>query len=260
MSADGTRERGDFSIPRASATNGPMSAPRARMLRPLPTVWTEHRQSGISPEDGVPPLELLTQLGSGASTAGNDCAVITALNSIRWASDGKVGPRNHGELKDWVRAYREWAGVSENRGLLFKAETFAGYRHHELQKRFADAHLPPMQVEYVARVGWGTLIRRIQAGQFCHLAVNYGVLRANHHAPTGSTMFSDGHSIGLFGAHEVQGRLHVFDGDPLFDGRRAGIPDGWQDARLYNFRKAAGNWGRFPAGVGHAYAIFIRKG
>ncbi len=259
MSADGAHETGRLHLSRGGR-EGRADVRATRQHAPTaPDRRAEHRQSRISPEDRVTSLSLLTQLDSGAPTASNDCAVITALNSIRWASGGKVGPRNHGELKDWVHEYRRWAGVTENRGLLFRSETFAAYRHHELAKLFVDAGLSPIRAEYVARIGWGTLGRRIQADEFCHLAVNYGVLRSGGHLPMGSQTFSGGHSIGLFNAHEVHDHLHVSDGDPLFDGRRAGIPDGWQDARLLYFRRAAGTWGQFPAGIGHAYAIFIRR-
>lgn len=116
-----------------------------------------------------------------------------------------------------------------------------------------------MRAEYKFKIGWYSLVKRIQSGQFCHLALDYGTLRRGT-APMGSDTFSGGHSIGLLLAPSHRGHVYAWDGDPLFDGRRGEYPRGWQSARLLAFRAAAGDWGMPVAGDGHAYAIFLRRG
>ena len=199
----------------------------------------------------------ITQLDDGCFTAGDDCSVCTLLTAVMWATDGKVGPQSHAEVPHWVRMVREWAGKPHG-GLLFRGHTFRAYQSRGLMEECRKVHVAPIKAEYAQNIGWGTLGRRVVSGQLAHLAVDYGVLRSGN-APTGSATYSGGHSLPVVGAHKVAHHLHVWDGDPLFDGRRDGIPDGWQDARLMDFRKAAGAWGANPPGAGHATAIFVRK-
>lgn len=200
---------------------------------------------------------LLTQLDNGAPTSGDDCSVMTLLNAVRWASDGRAGPRHHAEVDDWVADVRRWAGKPRG-GLLFRGDTLQAYQHPQLAARLAREGVR-MRVEYRQGISWDALTARLRSGWFVHLAVHYGVLNDGR-APSGSTSFRGGHSIALVEPHRSGGRLMVRDGDPLFDGRRRGIPDGWTDARLIDFKRAAGAWGAIPPGYGKATAIFIKGG
>lgn len=201
------------------------------------------------------PTKLLTQLDNGAPTAGDDCSVMTLLNAVRVITDGRVGPQRHSEVKEWVADVRHWAGKPTG-GLLFRADTFQAYQHPTLAARLQREGFR-MRAEYQRSITWSALTARLKAGWLCHLAVDYGVLRAGK-APSGSVTFRGGHSL-LLMRHGIMPVGVVRDGDPLFDGRRKGIPDGWTDARLADFRLAAGRWGAIPPGVGKATAIFVKR-
>ena len=211
-----------------------------------------------------PTFPLLTQLDSGAPTAPADCSVVTLENAVKWASDGKVGPIKGvpamlpQSQRSWAAEVRKWAGVTANRGLLFHTETFRAYKSVELAKLFRAAGLQPPVVEFAGNVGWGEVGRRLKAGQAVHLAIDYGVLR-NSPVPVNSLTFSGGHSVLLVGFMREHYHQHTWYGDPLADGRRAGIQKGWQDERLLNFRAAAGAFGNPHPGAGRADCIFVHK-
>lgn len=220
------------------------------------------------------PLErLLPQLENGTTTAGNDCAVETALNLTRSLSHGKVwGNLTPTQQAYAVHAVRNWAHEMHN-GLLFKEQTLPIYQHPGYEHLFHAAGLQAPHVEYFSgvgpeRLGWGHTIRRLKAGWIAHFPIDYGVYRHTVGADkVGSLTFSDGHSIVVANPRK-QGRhhwLYVDVGDSLCDGRirwvNGGIhqyPSGWQTVRLLDIRAAAGAWGRNPAGAGHDYAIFLK--
>lgn len=194
---------------------------------------------------------LRTQLNSDSGTQGEDCGAVTILNAIRWASNGKVGPRTQGDVGYWVRKVRGWANKTRG-GLLLRGDCLEIYKHPELKRAFERAGVMPLRATYLFRVGWGRAITLARTGDFLHLGVDYGVLDRSN-APMGSDTFRGGHSIGLTGPHRSHEHLHVWDGDPLFDGRRGEFPRGWSDARLLDFRAAAAAW----SGVKPGYATFI---
>jgi hypothetical protein len=144
--------------------------------------------------------------------------------------------------------------------MLVKGDCFEVYQHPEYRKLFKDAGLKPPVATYHFKLPWGQLKDELRGQKkVAHMAVNYGVLR-NGGAPTASLTFSGGHSLALVGARNVNGRVWTHDGDPLFDGRRKGIPDGWQSARLNEFMAAAGAFGSSPPGTGFATCIIVARG
>jgi hypothetical protein len=144
---------------------------------------------------------------------------------------------------------------------MFHDETYAMYTHRELRQEFHDAGLRTPIIEYHAGIGWNTLGERIQDGWLAHIAIDYGVLRLGD-APMGSETFNGGHSVIANNGRKQRATGHLVAtlGDPLFDGRREGIPKGYQTVRFSDYRDAAGRWGSHPVGAGHAYVILVRKG
>jgi len=201
---------------------------------------------------------LLTQLGTGSPTAGDDCACLVICNAIRWASHGRVGPKSQGEVKEWVRQIRSWARKPTG-GLLMFGDCLEVYRHPDLHRAFDRAGAPPFSAGYFQGVSWDGVKGGLYNDRLIHLAIDYHVLRKGA-APMGSTTFNGGHSVALLGAQNSRGRVYTNVADPLFDGRRAGIPDGWQVARLREYRAAAGAWGARPAGEGKATIIAVKRG
>ena len=203
---------------------------------------------------------LRTQLNTGAPTDGDDCSPVTIINAIKWASNNQINIKQS-DVARWVKKIRVWANRPRG-GFFLMRDTFAVYEHPEFKAEFTKRGLKPPVATYHDRANWDVLVRRAKAGHFVHLAVNYGTLRAGH-APTGSSSFSGGHSLALLHAPKVSAHRHrliVWDGDPLFDGRRQGIPDGWVGAPLVEFKRAAGNWGKPLADYGNCYMITLKKG
>jgi len=207
---------------------------------------------------GMVKPRLLTQLNTGSPTAGDDCACLVICTAIRWASYGRVGPKSQAEVKEWVQQIRVWANKPRG-GLLMHGDVLQVYRHADLHRAFDRAGASPFSAGYYQGVGWEGIKGGLYADRFMHLPVDYGVLRRSD-APMGSEFFRGPHSVGLLGARNSRGRVFTNVGDPLFDGRRPGIPKGWKVVRLRDYRAAAGAWGQRPAGEGKATVVVIKRG
>jgi hypothetical protein len=202
--------------------------------------------------------DLRTQLKTGSGTEGDDCGVLTILNITLWASRGRIGPKDQSEVASWVKRVRRWAKRPSG-AMLVRGDCFEVYQHPEYLKLFKDAKITPPKATYNYKLPWGTLRDRLRAGQASHMAVNYGVLRYGD-APMGSATFNGGHSLALVGARLIAGKTWTYDGDPLFDGRRKGIPDGWKSAKLADFKAAAARFGSNPPGNDFATCITVKRG
>jgi hypothetical protein len=203
--------------------------------------------------------ELKTQLRTGSGTEDKDCGPATVVNLILWASDGKVGPKNQHEMGAWVKLVRRWARNS-NAPFRLRRDALRAYKHPELAYRFKKAGLKPLSATYYFDIRWSTLAKYV-VHNGVHLAVDYGILRQGK-APMGSPTFNGGHSLAMIGGSKPAGSHYLFTnvGDPLFDGRRKSIPDGYQYTRMFNYREAAGKFGSFPPGGGKATCVVVRKG
>ena len=58
--------------------------------------------------------------------------------------------------------------------------------------------------------------------------------------------------------YDRDGQVITRDGDPLFDGRRAGVPKGWQRTHASYFAEAAAAWAK--DGDGLVDCIVVRRG
>jgi hypothetical protein len=202
---------------------------------------------------------LRTQLNTGAWTEGDDCGPVTIVNAIKWASDNKIDIKQS-EVAEWVRKIRRWAERPYG-GFFLERDCLRVYRSSEFRQEFFKRGLIPPTPAYYRRGSWDTVYRKLKDGNFLHLPVDYGDLRSGY-APTGSFTFTGDHYVALLHAPRISRKKNyvvVWDGDPLFDGRRDNIPDGWQHTRLSYFKKAAGEWGRPEAGYGYAYFIALKR-
>jgi hypothetical protein len=200
--------------------------------------------------------KLKTQLNTGSGTEGSDCGPVTIINAMLWASDGKVGPQSQKEVGEWVKKVRVWARKRTG-ALAVRDNQLRAYNSPEMAYEFHKVGLKPPKATYYFRLPWRTL-REILKKNGVHLAVNYAWLRAGK-APVGSRTFSGGHALFMQGDTPAHRYVHTNVGDPLFDGRRRGIPDGYQDTRLFNYREAAGKFGSIRPGVGYATCIVLKK-
>jgi hypothetical protein len=115
-----------------------------------------------------------------------------------------------------------------------------------------------MEVRY--KLGWSMFRTKIKAGQAAVLQGGYDVVRLTRFS--GSSNFYGNHAVYV---NEVRynstaRRYEYKVGDPLCDGRRSGIPRGyqwWPESLLKSF---AGRLmvGSYRLGIGYVYAMFTR--
>lgn len=227
---------------------------------------------------------LWTQLSSGSGTEGEDCGAITVLNLITWASDGKVGPdmmspaRDPQSVANWVKYIRRIANRPAGAMLVY-GDIFEVLNSTEIRGAFRAQNLTPPTVIYRYGESFSDLRRwmAVTKDRAIMLAIDYGVARKSG-CPVGSTTFDGGHAIMLTGMQRRRFRKNgrwttrwgTLAGDPLFDGRQKPgsskrYPKGWQVARFYRYRKAAGAFGTGPdgkpqpIGEGRAVCITVEK-
>lgn len=214
------------------------------------------------PSGGLP--RLVTQLGTGSPTAGDDCGAVAPVNAVLLLSGGKVGPQDPSEDKDWVALMR---GLGHNitGPMLVRGDTTEALNSPTLDKAFKSAGLPGIVATYYHHLSWNAMKQHLRKRHVVLLAVKHSVLIAGK-APVGSLTFQGGHLLALAGLRNVGGRVWVNDGDSLFDGRAipgptpGRYPDGYQEARLPEFRKAAARFGTKPPGLGKATCIVVKGG
>lgn len=206
-------------------------------------------------------VPLRTQLRTGSPTAGDDCSAVTMLNAIRWASRGKVGPASQAQVAGWVHTIRQWSGAklaSPGAGMLFRGQTFRGYRSPNLARTLSAAGYG-IHAGYLDRVPWKAVVNALRDGAYVHLPVDYGVLADGGQVRVASPTFRGGHSVALVGYElNARGQVRTWLGDPLADGRRKGIPRGWRMTHASYLAAAAAAWAK--DGDGLVDCIVIRRG
>jgi hypothetical protein len=211
---------------------------------------------------------LITQLTTNAVTEGEDCGVCAVLTTALVLSDGKVGPQHPSEDAKWVKAVRTAANNPQD-AMLVRGDITQVLNSAWLADAFHDEGLPRLQATYYFDLDWDKLRSYLQHRRVIILAVDYGVLRAGK-APIGSRSYGDGHAIPLVGA-EMRGpanrrRMYTNDGDPLFDGRPipgatpGSYPRSWQEARVFDFKKAASQFGKVHPAFGRATCVVVKGG
>jgi hypothetical protein len=120
----------------------------------------------------------------------------------------------------------------------------------------ADRVMDKLGLTYQRKVNasWDVAVDALRHGKGLHLCISYGVLNDLQSARSGDKVFRGGHSIWVQEIrHNPQGRRVALSYDPLYDGRRANIPDEPQWIRIETLRKAcavfAGHGYRFWGGI-----------
>lgn len=211
----------------------------------------------------LPNTRTIDQLQTNAPTESDDCTVASSLTVMLDVSHGFVGPRHPSDDEEWVAWFRRLAGKSYG-ALRIRRNVYRAWRHPDLKRAFSRRGLTPPDVEYVFACPWQEVKRRLMNGWSVLLAVDYGVLRRGH-APIGSLTFNDGHLLPLRHASKDAGRYWTADGDSLLDGRDipgptpGNYPEAWVQAKLADFREAAGKFGDPAPGTNKATVIFVRR-
>lgn len=191
------------------------------------------------------------QLQTGTPTAAHDCGPAATLMALQGACDGLRVPRD--EQAEWIRLLRLqmthpsfWPATS----LPVLAEAVGS---DIVEGAYAAEHRQRPH-------GVGMTVTHQQAmnylDQHCWLVVGIDYGRLNDLMPhlSGST-FRGGHFIAL---GPLPGAVAML-GDPLHDGRRPGIPRGWQTVHPMRYLRAAETFGgRSDPGHGRAKIMVVR--
>lgn len=214
-----------------------------------------------------------------------DCGPTCCVNAVLALSGGKVGPRTivhvpgHGdpaddahrqrqEDADWVQLFRDLA-KNPDKPFLIRGDIAESLNSPHIDRLFRAQGLPGIRAEYHAKMSWQDMKAEARQDHVIILAHDYGVLRQGK-APTASQSFSGDHVLNITGLKSVKRRVYINDGDPLFDGRLipgptpGRYPDGYQVARLPQFRKAAARFnsgdGGVSPGMGYATCVVVKGG
>ena len=190
-----------------------------------------------------------TQL-DGSATQGEDCWVRTASMAVDFATYGGKVPS--------VKAIRDRADVPSGAGNTAD------------QERAIESYDTPdetggrQDLEYHRHVAdpWGDLPVNplTNAAKVVILSIDYGVVNAQKPVLSGDPNFDGNHSV-IFAGSRVNGdgKTEVLCFDPLYDGRRSGIPQGPQWWPIWLAKEAAFGFageGKWTGGIiEHAYLL-----
>lgn len=195
------------------------------------------------------------QLETGAKTEGADCGPRTLINLMLASSRGKVGPRTAAQQDDWTADVRRWMGKPGNVATT-PADLVKAWASSTLSDRFTKAGLYKPKLTRHNDDDQSKILRGISDDRMYGVCVDYGVLRATD-APTASSTFTGGHWIMLTGRASHGEHIDVLDCDPLFDGRRKGIPHGPTVAVFNDFRDAMAKFGEQDPGRGNFDGVSV---
>lgn len=209
------------------------------------------------PWPGRVPLRHVKQLQTGSPTAGFDCGPAADLMALQGASGAGIRPQRV-DQKDWIIELRK----DMKRGPTWPATTLDGQRASFLGRLMVGAFLGLRKglwrpVTGVFTMPHSQVIKLLSEGRCLVVAVNYGTVNDKLPRLSGSTTFRGGHAIMLQGLARQRGVAWTRLGDPLHDGRRAGIPKGFQRVRVRRYLQAAETWG--GVGKGRAAVLWVSK-
>lgn len=201
---------------------------------------------------------LVKQLQTGSPTAPVDCGPATVTTGIRWASRHELAI-GLTRARRWIQRLREqmthltfWPATS-----LYNHEEGVESRPTARRFRASGYRSPNLTLQVSTH---DNLIEELKQGHFIDLGIDYSIV--NHLMPklSGSPGYMGGHFVGLLGyGKNSRGVEWTWLYDPLFDGRRDGIPLGAQMVRVRRYLRAAETFGTPDAGPGRAkYAVLKR--
>lgn len=189
-----------------------------------------------------------------ASTNCGPCADLMALQGV--SGDDIRLPRD--DQAEWITALRN----NMTHGPTWPATRLSDQRAAFTSSLMTGAFLPfgkfrPSSGQLTTT--HDQVIKMLSEGRCLVVAINYGTLNDLMPALSGSPTFRGGHAIALQGLVRQNGVAWTRLGDPLHDGRRQGIPRGWQTVRVRRYLRAAETWGLPRVGKGKAAVLWVAK-
>ena len=194
------------------------------------------------------------QLQTGSRTASVDCGPAGLLMALQAASGRSIRvPRDL--QADWIAALRR----EMPHGPTWPATRLDGLRTAVLSDLTTGAFLAAggkrRPVSGRLTMTYDQVVSLLERGRSVVVAVSYAAVNDLMPALSGSTTWRGGHAIALQGLVSQHGVDWTHLGDPLHDGRRPGIPRGWQTVRVRRYLRAASAWG--GVGAGRAAVLWI---
>lgn len=198
------------------------------------------------------------QLPTGHPLAGTNCGPTVELVSLGYTSNNQIRPRGAARAK-WITAIRAPMVRSSSWPSTTLRNIVESVTSKLIAQRFRTRKEKPPTARFV-RVTHDQAVKLLKRGFFLYTAIDYGRLNKLMPRLSGDSDFRGGHAIGLLGYADDRNGKWTWLEDPLHDGRRPGIPKGWQKVRIKRYLRAAESWGVPKAGPGRAYVVIIGKG
>ena len=198
----------------------------------------------------------IKQLGTGSRTATTDCGPCADLHALQGASGAAIRIPRHLQA-EWIDALRDqmthgptWPAtrLSDQRTALLSGFT---------RGAFLEAGGLRRPVSGVLIAKHDDIIRWLIQGRTLVVAVSYAAVNDLMPSLSGSSTFRGGHAISLQGLERDRSVAWTRLGDSLHDGRRKGVPRGWQTVRVRRYLRAAEAWGSPRVGKGRAAVLWL---
>jgi hypothetical protein len=197
------------------------------------------------------------QLQSGSRTATTDCGLCSLVMALQVVSGPALRvPRER--LSSWIAALRTQMTPPP----FWPATTLPNHEQAAESRLVDGAYLAvgraPTSASYLV-LPHGIVVEHLRRGSAVIVGIDYGRLNDLMPRLSGSTTFRGGHYVVLWGYEAQGGVAWTRLGDPLHDGRRPGIPRGWQTVRVLRYLRAAETFGVPDAGKGRAKVCIVRE-
>jgi hypothetical protein len=175
----------------------------------------------------VRPPELIKQL-DGSADAGANCGMAAAAMAVNFATQGARKPT--------PTMMRKRAGAPSGPGRATNTanqeravESFDGKGEHSGNSDSTGGREP---LKYHRKLGqpWKVLQDALDTGtKVVNVQIDYDVVNSKWPSKSGDKNYTGDHSITLFGRRQTKtGMWELRSYDPLYDGRKAGVPKGPQ--------------------------------
>lgn len=203
---------------------------------------------------GVKPRHV-RQLQTGSPTRGTDCGPSSLTMALEVASGPGLRPGLDLHA-DWIAALR----LEMTHGPAWPATTLPNHMDAAMSDLTMGAFLAVGRRRPIAQyrvLPFDDIADALRRGCAVVVGIDYGRLNDLMPRLSGSPAFRGQHFVCLQGHERTRGSAWTHLGDPLHDGRRPGIPRGWQTVRLARYLRAAETFGTPKAGAGKAKVCLI---